>query len=286
MNKRTSAVAFILLMIFILPVLGSTFAQTTDLAGVSVGDTFTYNNTLLWNSTLPSDIVPAYLIAQNQSTLKITVQQVSGSTVLLEKVWTYKNGTQDVSTEPDEVYGGVTGTVLVYAANLTAGSPLFPGASELPFTINETIFRSYSGNNFRETNHIIVNSTGTEGEAYSLMNLYFDKQTGILVEYYLTNVYTATPNQKITQHMLLVNSNVWTVSDTSSSSPDTSTATTPTSNPSGAVPSDNTPKNSDEGLPVGLILTILVVVVVIIIAGYFILRKGTSKLPETIKETN
>ena len=210
MNKKLVASSTFILLLLVFPTVGSVFAQTQALPGVSVGDTFTYDSTNSWNSTNPVDVVPAYLIAQNQSVLQITVQQVTSSTVALERVWTYKNGTQQNSTEIDEVNSGLTGTILLYATNLTAGGLLFPGATDLPYVINSTAFRSYSGS-FREINHIEVNNTGIEGEAYSYLNLYFDKQTGVLVEYYLTTVYTATPNQTITQHLLIKDSSAWTI---------------------------------------------------------------------------
>jgi hypothetical protein len=129
---------------------------------------------------------------------------------MLEQVWTYKNGTQQNSSLTVEVNSGITGSLLLYAANLSAGGLLFPGATDLPYVINSTVFRGYSGS-FRETNHIEVNKTGAEGEVYSYLNLYFDKQTGLLVDYYLTTVCTIAPNQTITQHIMIKDTNAWTI---------------------------------------------------------------------------
>jgi hypothetical protein len=209
MKKKVVMSACVMVLLFTVTV-ESVSAQIQAVPGVSTGDMFTYESTYRWSSSNPNDVVPAYLVAQNQSTLEITVQQVTGSTAVLQQVITYKNGTQQTNTEPNEVNSGITGTILLYAANLTAGGLLFPGSTELPFVINGTSFRDYMGG-FRETNHIEVNNTGIEGVVYSYMDLYFDRQTGVLVEYYLTNVYSDLPNQKVTQHMLLTNSNVWTV---------------------------------------------------------------------------
>ena len=124
----------------------------------------------------------------------------------------------------------------------------------------------------------------TSRRAYSLMNLYFDKQTGILVEYYLTTVYTATPNQQTTQHLLLTDSSVWKISDVPFPTSDSSPVVNPTATPTLPSPSTSTSPNSGGGLPMGLILTIVVVAVVVVVAGYFIFRKGTSKLPEGIED--
>lgn len=210
MEMKKFALSALILFILVASTSASAFAQTQGVPGVSVGDTFTYKSTYLWNSANSNEVVPAYLTAQNETTLQVTVQQVAGSTAVLEDVFTYKNGTQVSTTETDEVNSGITGTVLLYAANLTGGSLLFPGATDLPYIINGTGFRDFAGE-IREVNHIEVNNTGAEGTAYSYMNLYFDKQTGVLIEYYLTTVYTDLPNQTVTQHLVLQESNVWTI---------------------------------------------------------------------------
>jgi hypothetical protein len=279
MNTKIAALMPFLVLLIIAPFVGGVFAQASALPGVAVGNTFTYANTFFWNSTMPTDVAPFSLLAQNQSTLQITVEQVSGSTVLLQKVWTYKNGTQNTSSEPDEVNGGITGTVLVYAANLTAGGYLFPGSTNPAFVINDTTFRTYTGNSIRDTNHIIVNNTAIDGEIYSFMNLYFDRQTGMLVEYYLTTVYTQLPNQSVTQHLVLTDSNVWTVSSNTSPSNSSSPAASSSSPASSQTPapSGSSPSNNTENLPLGLIITIAVVVVVVIVAGFLLLRKPKPK---------
>ena len=279
MRKKIAALfSSFFLSVIVLSFFGSTSAQVLGFAGVSVGNKFTYSNTYIWNSTNPGEIAPANLYVLNQSQVKITVVTASGSTIQHDDVWTYRNGT--VTTPPtvtDEVYSHLTvNTIFFYAANLSAGGLLFPGATDLPYMINETTFRAYAGNVFRETNHIAVNNTGGEGEVYSFMNLYFDKQTGTLVEYYLTTVYTERPNQTVTQHLVLTDSNIWTISN--SPSPFTSSIPTPspTSNQTPA-PSQSTTPNSTESLPIGLIITIVVVAVVIIVAGFFLLRKSKPK---------
>jgi hypothetical protein len=209
MKMKKIALSAFILTLLVASTAASVFAQPQAVPGVYVGDTFTYQSIYYWNSTNPNDVVPAYLAAQNESTLQVTVQQVAGSTAVVEEVFTYKNGSQVSTTETDEVNSGITGTVLLYAANLTAGSLLFPG-SELPYVINGTSFRDFAGE-ARQVNHIEVNNTGGEDTAYSYMDLYFDKQTGVLIEYYLTKVYTELPTQTTTQHLVLQDSNVWTI---------------------------------------------------------------------------
>ena len=271
MNKKTVATSILLVTLLMLPILGYVSAQTPAMPGVSVGNMFTYNITYFWNSTNPIDIVPFYLITQNQSTLQVTVQTVAGTTVGVATVWTYKNGTQQSSTEYDEVNGGITKTVLVYAGNLSAGDYLFPGATDLPFIINGTTIREYSGI-FRQTNHIQINNTNLEGTLYSLLDQYFDKQTGILVEYYLMTVYSATPSQTVTQHILLKDSNVWAVQSPSSSpSPTTASTPSPSPPPTTSTPSGTSPNTSTGSSPSETIYIVIIAAVTIVIVAALVL---------------
>jgi hypothetical protein len=133
--------------------------------------------------------------------------------VVLQTAWRFRNGTEVTSSEISDVSGvneNITSSLFVYAANLTANGRLFPLATDLPWVINETAFRVYGGE-YRAINHIEVNRTDIEGEVYSHLSLYFDKQTGILVESTSTDVYSATPNQVFTRHLVLKESNVWVV---------------------------------------------------------------------------
>ncbi|MCX8150725.1 MAG: hypothetical protein N3D85_04405 [Candidatus Bathyarchaeota archaeon] len=211
MNKRGVATVFFLsLMLFLL--FEGVAAQSMPVSvGVSPGDEFRYDLTFYWYSTNPADLVPAYLIEQNQTDyFQLTVQTTTSTTVVFNTSWRLLNGTIYNSTEIAEVSSGVTGCVYVYAANLSAGGLLFPSSTTLPWRINSTEFRVYAGS-FREINHISVNSTNIEGVVYSHMDLYFDKLTGIVVEYTLTEVRSSAPNQKIVQHLILKDSNVWVI---------------------------------------------------------------------------
>jgi hypothetical protein len=277
MDRKLIASSLILLLMAF-PIVETAVAQTQALPGVSVDDKFIYYNEIIWTSKNPADVGPTYLSNQNGTTLQVTVQTVTGSTVQLQKVLTLRNGTTQTETELDEVNSGITGTVLLYAANLAAGGLLFPGSSELPYTINETSIRAYP-DSYRETNHITANNTGSEGSsvAYSVMDLYFDKQTGICVEYFLKTVYTDTPNQAYTQHLELKSTNLWKVSN----EPSTSPSVNPTGNPTTSAstsPSETSPTTSTGGIPMELLYVVIIALVaIIVIFGLLITRKGKPK---------
>jgi hypothetical protein len=267
----------LILLLMVSSLLGFAFAQAQALPGVAVGDTFTYENTVTWTSKNPLDFPPAYLANQNGTTLQVAVLSVTGSTVQLQKTLTWRNGTSQTDTELDEVNSGITGTVLLYAANLTAGNLLFPGSTELPYTINETAIRAYA-ESYRETNHISANNTGAEGStvAYSLMDLYFDRQTGMCVEYYLTTVYTDSPNQAYTQHLQLKGTSLWKVSNEPISTPTGNPTANPTVSTS-ASPSETPSSPSTTGVPMELLYVVIVILVVVIaVFGLLFLRKGKT----------
>jgi hypothetical protein len=209
MDKKNAISVFLLVTLF-LSAVGNASAQTS-LVGVSQGNTFKYNLTFYWNSTNSDVDVPWSLVEQNQTDyFQLTVQTATGTTVQFVTIWRFLNGTEVNGTELAEVGSGSTGSIYAYAANLNASGLLFPASTSLSYRINDTTIRSYSSG-FRETNHIAVNSTDIEGKVYSYMSLYFDKQTGILVEYTLTEVDSTTPTQTITTHFVLRESNAWVV---------------------------------------------------------------------------
>jgi hypothetical protein len=116
----------------------------------------------------------------NLQSMTITVLNVSGTTITIQRLLHFKNGTEEI---PDPSTEDVNGSYCVFiSASLSAGDTLFPNDSE---RINETISRSYLGE-LREVNH--VNHTLTEHPSYpvsyySSMQSYFDRATGVPVEH-------------------------------------------------------------------------------------------------------
>src|SRR3989304_9904478 len=145
MNKKLIGSSFFLLILGF-ALVANTSAQTeTVTLGVSSGDSFKYDLTFMWNSTLAGEFPPLYLLEENQTDyFQIGVQIASGTIVALQTSWRFRNGTENNSTALVDVSGvneNLTG-YYVYAANLKAGDLLFP-SSTLPWVINETTFRTY-----------------------------------------------------------------------------------------------------------------------------------------------
>jgi hypothetical protein len=213
-NKKLEITAFLLFLLGT-AIVGNVAAQTETVSlGVSTGDTFKYDLTLGWSSSLPGEVPPVYLIEENQTDYyQISIQFAASTTAVLQTSWRFLNGTVVNGTALADVSGldeNITSSIYLYAANLTAGGKLFPLAADLPWVINDTTFRQYGGN-FRATNHIEANRTDLEGELYSYLSLYFDQQTGMLVESNSIDVYTSAPTQVFTRHFILKESSVWVV---------------------------------------------------------------------------
>jgi ribosomal protein L40E len=279
MNKKTIISALFISLLF-LTILGTATAQQTYV-GVSEGNTFKYNFVINWSSTRPTDVVPSRLVRDNQTDyFQMRIIRVSSSTVQIESIWRYTNGTQTNSTDIAEVSQGIGNNIFIYATNLTRGDKLYP-ASDLPWTINETKPIYYSDTSgFRDTNHIEVNRTDVQdqGKLYSYLSLFFDKQTGIVVESFLTEALIAAPNQTTTQHMKLVETNAWAFSTQATPPPLSSISSSPSSQPN-TTPSGT--ENNGSSNPIDpLLILIIVIAIVIPISAFAVLKLGKKKNKE------
>ena len=68
---------------------------------------------------------------------------MTGTTIALQTIQHFLNGTEINQTELADVGSGITGSVLLYAANLANGSFLFPSSTSMPWVINATVSRAY-----------------------------------------------------------------------------------------------------------------------------------------------
>jgi hypothetical protein len=190
--------------------IGKTLAQTT-VPGVSTGNFFNYDFTAFWSSSDANAVVPPDLVDLNKTWIGITVTDVSDSVVSMSITGHYENGTENTSEawvnidtgEDSGAYG------FVVASNLGANSVVYPSGN-YSFSIKETVMRTYSGGE-RETNHYSANLTGVGEFSYSFDDLYLDKKTGVMVEWYTERVAVSSPNEKTAIHWKIKESNVWVV---------------------------------------------------------------------------
>ena len=261
MNKKTALAAlFVLILCFAIAQQVQAQDITDYQPGVSEGNIFKYDMVFYWSSTNPTATTPTSWVNANATEYyHATIKLVTGTTVTIDTLWRFLNGTETTNTELTDVAIGAGGSILVYATNLAAGMQLYPSSTSITDRIDETITRSYP-QGARETNHIEENKTNVENQVYSYINLYFDKQTGVMVEVYTEDVYTSMPDQKFSRTAKIKESSLWTVSGSSSNGNSDGTTPPPTQ------------------WPMEIIYVITIVVVAVVVAASILLvRKRKAK---------
>jgi hypothetical protein len=271
MNRKTAISTMIMFALCVSAIapLAQVSAQTTQVQiGVNPGDTFKYTATYFWNSSDPTATIPASLLEENTTEyIQVTVKSVTGNTVTLGEVQHFTNGT-DLPLSDEITAVGTTNqmSILLYAANLNAGSLVLPLADLPYYTVNETESQSYPSGN-RATNLLVTTQYNVDTNndqnisagdfAYIYSSRLFDRQTGILVEGYFEYGSATTEGEAYAYRYTLIDSNVWTVSGSS----------------------DGNNNNGNGILPFNteLIIIAVVVVVVVVAASLLLVRRRKKK---------
>ncbi|MGB9854516.1 MAG: hypothetical protein ACPLRY_06915 [Candidatus Bathyarchaeales archaeon] len=244
MNKKLFEFAALLIILFLISVEGASAQSVTP--GVSQGDSFTYSFSVFWSSSNPNATVPTDLLKQNETKLiHVVVTDVGGSVVFMNITWQFKNGTETSSQAFVNLQDGSgDGFGLVIAPNLSPKYYAYPMGWNLStsFVINETLTKTYPFGE-RETVRATLNRTGSSGYIYVYYDMYFDRETGVMLEWYVEQVPSATPNEKI--------SSLWKIQEF---------------NVKSAAPSNNqTSEQSGQGILVLIILICVVAVIAIFV---------------------
>lgn len=236
MNAR-SKLALLLTVSFLLYVTVLTLVNAQErTVGVMIGDSFKYgyftanygsNDPYYETHTLP---IGALKVMQdyNETEWKlISVRNITsyGDLISLQEVQHFKNGTEITFDESvDLYYGTVSGPVTysVIAANLTVGDEIYESTHYMGQRITQTLNRTY-GDVVRQTNFMnftrlhsniirIMDSYNVTGTYDAIINSYWDRASGILVEFSINNIeqvenYTTAWSWSYR----LMESNVWTV---------------------------------------------------------------------------
>jgi hypothetical protein len=199
MNKESVLIAFLLFLLFS-TIVGKTSAQTVMPApGVSPGNVFTYDFSVFWSSNNQTAKPPAFLVEENKTeTIRITITQVEGLMVLMNITSRLENGTESTEDGMVNIMSGssIRAFGLIVSPNLVKNSVVYPYGN-VNFTINETATRTYSFGE-RETAHYTANSTNSADYVYFFKDIYFDKKTGVMLEYYTEWLSSNSTNEKTT----------------------------------------------------------------------------------------
>jgi hypothetical protein len=216
MTKKLANAAFLLVVLFLTTSIAN-LAQAL-VPGVTQGNEFTYDIMGLWSSPSTNVEIPAYLLEFNKTDYyKVIATEVSGADVSVHTVWRFANGTEiegdsEINLETGIYTGGFWA---IFAADLGANDRVRPQGYDQS-TVNETITRDYLGGE-RETNHLMLtlqqydSSDPTHTSLYTeKSDIYFDKQTGMLVELRDDDFYS-NPSRTVTIIWKIRDSNVWNV---------------------------------------------------------------------------
>ena len=191
----------------------------TAVAGVAAGDAFTYSIKGYANQIDSNATIPEWAFQMNMTEwYKVTITQVNDSEISFHFTWHFLNGTEIENTGKVNIKTGIGNSQdfwAIYASGLEAGDYARPyGATGQ--VINATEMRNYKSG-YRETNSILaettfysVDNSTSSSTVYGGRSIYFDKQTGMLVEYKHTEFYSEQ-NFYYTLEWKLVDSTLWDV---------------------------------------------------------------------------
>jgi len=212
---RAPSLKVILVTIFIALLTTVTPILATDYTvGVKVGDWIKYGEiNVSWTGTgtEPSSVTEAKKI----DWMKIEVKSVSGTNVTVETTGQYKDGTAAPSSSRTIDVAKGSGMDILIPANLEEGDSI-PQPSDQAIKINGTVTRTYCGAS-RSVN--FVNITVSHGGTTGTTIMYWDKATGVMVEFYVSSSQTTptvpptppvTPTvQNITISYKATETNMW-----------------------------------------------------------------------------
>jgi hypothetical protein len=277
-------------ILFLSMVWTSTAQMETSLTpiGVKVGDEFTYSSQLSLMSGAPSESANTfYLQYDTLEWIKLTISNnVNNSLVDYSMMFHFSDGTESTSGPfrgSTYLDGRGGGDFLVFPSNSKGGDPLYPFPADddaRSYIITETVPVAYFDSN-RMTNHVTVADFGLN---LPKGDLYFDKETGILVEYICSIPQsTNTEVAALSWTIKLTGSNVWSVGSSPSITPSTTLA--PTLQPSSATnatptPSISTTPNSSQSIdtnnwlnPIALIVITFLLAVIVFLLLYIRKRR-------------
>jgi hypothetical protein len=211
--------------------------------GVKVGDEFTFSSHLSRVSGVPSESASAfYLQYDSLEWFKLTFSTiVNTSFVDYGMVFHFNDGTESSSGpfRGGTYLDGGGGDFLVFPSSLIGGDSLYPFPADedaRSYIISETVPVVYAEGS-RMTNHVTV---ADFGHHLPKGDLYFDKETGILVEY-ICSIPQSTDSAvaALIWTIKLTGSNVWSVGSSPSITP--SATLKPTLQPSSTTNTTPTP---------------------------------------------
>ena len=185
------------------------------IAGVNVGDSFTYSIKGISTLGLGSSESPGFSRFNNTDYYRITITDVNGSSVSLISSWRFLNGTQVDTQQKIDLSNGLktddNGFWAIYASNLDKNDLLRPTGFDGLIVNSTDIFGGRQTNFFSIENEFFDVTDPTRSTyRYDYIGVNFDKLTGIAVTLNNVQEYNNPPKNEVITYKL-INTNVWTV---------------------------------------------------------------------------
>jgi len=202
MNKKI--ILLTLVSVFLLSATIVTSSAQERIVGVTVGNSFKYGDIVVnWNTNDPNATFPPpgwEIFEEKNETewLLLSVEDVSGTNITFQSTEHFKNDTErirggyidiDTGDSSEETAETTDMTSIAISANLNANDTIYSSGSYSTQKINETVVRTYPRDSVGETNHLNMTKeysftvNETEYYFYQTVNFYWDRSTGILVEF-------------------------------------------------------------------------------------------------------
>jgi hypothetical protein len=179
----------VILCIASIVLVGTVSAQSIS-PGVRPGMVFDYHISSYWTSADLYASIPSDLTIVNQTShVEIRISEVNNTHVTTANICYYKDGSNTLDRGIINLYTGeVTnvfttesyGFAAIIGANLNKGDRIHPNGEDT-LTILETTTRNYESGS-RTVNRVRIVSNDPESDYVGTRDLYFDKETGVLVE--------------------------------------------------------------------------------------------------------
>jgi hypothetical protein len=159
------------------------FSQAQSIvSGVKPGMAFYYTVSGHWSSNDPySSIPPDFLVLNQTSWIEVRISAVTGADVSTVILCYFNDGTTDIERGSANLCTGVgSGFVSIIGANLSMGDRIHPDGNDV-LTVLGTSTRYYD-DRARVVNYVRIIDDNQTGGYIGTRDLYFDKETGILIE--------------------------------------------------------------------------------------------------------
>lgn len=194
----------ICLSVLLFTILSQAITQASDSetfkAGVSPGDNFLYTFNVFWNPPEPDQAAPASVMELNNTEwVKITVHETNGPIVIMNMTTHFKNETEtNAQIWVNLLSGEGNGFGYIIAPNLKSNQLAYHMGYDKgnAFLLREEFVKNYTFGE-RSVLRALVNNTSSDEYVLISHDMYFDKETGVMLEWRITQVPKNAPEASI-----------------------------------------------------------------------------------------